>query len=637
MDQLWDTVYQMANSVASPKDHPSNPLSPPSIKSASSPQLPSVNSDTSSVSDDLLVSQPQHHHQLSSSNLLSRPKSDRRARSTPSFFDDLFGSSRSINGRQKEQQSSTSPTSDASIENSVKLQTAAPSVGISAVSGVFSNTDIENTESPDTLAQTYTQQVADKFMQRLLAMAVPNTTTEDGRELQSVLSRMEMQKTRPPLNVQTISRNSIALLQRLSIPFTLIDQIIILFNWSNPVYTLCFLLAATLMIMKPVTFSALPFFFLCYLVILPAFIRRHPTDPIDGSPALGPQLTNIQYPQPVPELSREFLLNLTDLQNHMLIYVIPWDYLNYWIVHNCYFKDERFTTLIFLSALFSGIFLTLFGTRLFLLLLPAIKILTVVLLSSFTIAMHPHNRQKILEWVYSEDTRLKVLTITNKLDARLLKELSWRETKEIRQLEIFELQRVDSDSKTWQPVCFTDDIYPTNSHIRLNGLSINGCSSLLGVSPPKGWCFINQTTNVGSSQKMGKSTSSFSQLAVTKSPKSSKQPADRLQLPNETSPKKTHKKTTSNESSSSTSAFSVAKVVDGWYMDLRPRSWVQENYVDEVIDVDEDTKWCYDLVAGERGEFRRRRWVRYCIRDIYGTPEGEKDDTVEEVRGQISE
>ncbi|QPG75161.1 hypothetical protein FOA43_002506 [Brettanomyces nanus] len=629
----------MANSVASPVNEGLSDKPDPTNHSETSSILNST-ATTSSYPYFASTSSLLHHHVMPSNS-----NTDRLTKSTSSFLDELFGTGKSktegstpkksLGGgkaSKKPNKRSKSPATKGSFAGARGDSSVSTAIsGISPVSNIVSSTEIGNPDSAEGLVQTYTQQMADKFMQRIINMAMPNTTTQDERELESVLSRIEMQKSRPPLNVQAISKNSIALLQRLSIPFCIIDQIIVIFNWSNPVYTLSLLFLTTLMILKPITIVTFPLFMLCYQVILPAFIRRHPIDPVDGSLALGPQLNSIEYPKPVPELSREFLLNVTDLQNHVLIYVISWNYVNRWIIKYLYFKDEFFSTFVFMVTFCLALFLCFFGTPLLLLLLPVLKVAAVALVWCFTVALHPKNRTQILEWMYSEDTRLRVLTMTNRLDSKLAKELDWRESKEICQLEIFELQVMDSESKIWQPVCFTDDIYPMNSYIRLSNMPINGCSSLSNISPPEGWRFIDEKS-VGSSHKMTKSSSAFSQLGksnedesgnaaaeftdfkVTAATISALTPASTPDL----STLKRHRKTPSNEKG----GFSAAKALDGWYLDLRPNSWVQQNYLDGVLDVDEDSKWCYDKVSTEsgatiRGDFRRRRWIRYCIRSIW--------------------
>ncbi|GMF02399.1 unnamed protein product [Ambrosiozyma monospora] len=335
-----------------------------------------------------------------------------------------------------------------------------------------------NSNNNTTNSSSASNYLTDKLMERIISMAVPTTTTETGEELQNILFRIEMQKSRPPLSVNVMSKNSILLLSRLSIPFEAIDSIVTIFNWTNPTLTLTFLSFITLIILKPVVLLALPFFYICFEVIVPAFIKRHPLDPVTGIPTYGPALKKIDLPKPVPEISREFLLNVTDLQNHMLIYIVAWDFLVKWGVRFLYFKDEKITSFIFLSCLSIGCLISCFGTWIFIVSLPLIKLFAVILLWSFTVMMHPTYRDGLLSLLYSEETRLGFVTWTNKLEHKLKQELKLREAKEIKELEIFELQTLNPDTHNWDVVCFTNEIYSVNSHSKLNTLPIGGTMQL---------------------------------------------------------------------------------------------------------------------------------------------------------------
>ena len=56
-----------------------------------------------------------------------------------------------------------------------------------------------------------------------------------------------------------------------------------------------------------------------------------------------------------------------------------------------------------------------------------------------------------------------------------------------------------------------------------------------------------------------------------------------------------------------------------WQIDLDPVLWVNANYIMDLVNVDTDEKWVYDYVDNEDScdgqVFRRRRWVRQCVRD----------------------
>lgn len=555
------------------------------------------------------------HHHISKWSLFSH-----RRGSDSSFWDDLFGNHKHRHHHRKKEDDSSELSTIADEESTITPNGADANDPLTAALGGTAEDEAN-----------YPQQVADKLMQRLLSMAIPTTTTQDESELKGVLFRIEIQKSRPAFNVQTLSRNTIWTLQRLSVPFSLIDQTVIILTWKNPIYTLSFLLAVTLLILQPILLVSMPLFLLCFEVIVPAFLKRHPLDPSDGSITEGPQLKSVQYPQPVPELSREFLLNLTDLQNAMMLYITPWNNGLKWTKKYLYFRHEQLTTAVFLGALATGVFVTMFGTPAIIIFLPLLKFASIVTVWLFLISLHPRNSKRIQEFFHSEDTRLRWLSMTNNFESKIDAELDFTEDREVRQLEVYELQKLDGESKTWEPMCFTNDICPPNSHLRLNGLAVPGCSSLLNVEPPAGWSFVNDVTTA---THMGKSSSTFSQISTM-----AKVQASELLEPVVSAK---HRRTSSNERQ----PLSAAKEIYGWYMDLQPEEWARENYVDEVLEVDPDTKWAYDLVTKvnvsgvsslglsvgkkTRGHFRRRRWVRYVIRDCYKHYDETSDENDEE-------
>ncbi|GMG28891.1 unnamed protein product [Ambrosiozyma monospora] len=514
-----------------------------------------------------------------------------KRKSYSSFLDDFFNpttSTENLKGSSGTLQSTMMASSSSTVNNQSpngcnNNNTSTGSFGSgNGGSPTLAQNNNNNTSSSSS------NYLTDKLMERIFSMAVPTTTTETGEELQNILFRIEMQKSRPPLSVNVMSKNCILLLSRLSVPFEAIDSIVTIFSWTNPVMTLTFLSFVTLIILKLVVLLALPFFYICFEVIVPAFIKRHPLDPVTGIPTYGPALKKIDLPKPVPEISREFLLNVTDLQNHMVLYIVVWDFAIKWGVRFLYFKDEKITSFIFLSCLGAGCFISCFGTWMFMVCLPLIKLSAVLALWSFTVMMHPTYRDGLLALLYSEETRLGFVTWTNKLEHKLKQELKLRENKEIKELEIFELQNLNPDTHNWEVVCFTNEIYSVNSHCKLNTLPIAGTMQLANVKAPVGWAFLD---------------------GVDKQMKG------------------------------------INKVIDGWMLDLRPAEWVRDNFLNDVIEVDDDTKWCYDLHPkletsqigfGKnnkkvRGFFRRRRWVRSCIRDIYDPVKLTPDDTIEEI------
>lgn len=526
---------------------------------------------------------------------------------------------------------------------------------------------------------------ADKFMERIISMAIPTTTTSSKRELDRVLGRIEMQRSRPPLSMQTMSKNSILLMQRLSIPFETIDYIINFINWENPVLTITIMIFISICILKPINLLTVPMFYICFEIILPAYIIQNPNCLNDDNSENGNEINNIdienELPKPVNEFSREFLLNLTDLQNHMLLYVHVWNFINAWCWKLFYFRDEMLSWFIFIFLLVSGLFIECFGMKIILMFLSYIKLSIVIILWALVISLHPTNRIKILEKFYSEELRLKTMSLINYYESKVIKDLDLTTEKlEIKQIEIFELQFFNNDLKCWQFVCFSNDNYPPNSHIRLNNLPIGGTFSLDSIVPPKGWKFVNNSNGYKNKNK-GKNSGTDSNTSFENN---SSDPrilidSEKRKLLKE---KKRHqkflkrqkkqlgktkakdfiinKKPESNqlkirrrrESNDFNNILIDPLILDkhlieqletgvtlnGWSLDLCPSSWVTNNHLQGVFDIDDENKWVYDFINNginaysegvgiginnsveklkkSRGDVRRRRWIRYAVKEI---------------------
>ena len=520
----------------------------------------------------------------------------------------------------------------------------------------------------------------DMFVERILSMAIPTTTTSSKRELDRILGRIEMQRSRPSLSMQIMSKNSILLLQRLSVPFETLDFAINVINWKNPIKTVTVMIFLSLCILKPINLLTIPLFYVCFEVIIPAYMVQNPNidESVEG--------WENELPKPVNQISREFLLNVTDLQNHMLLYVDSWDFIISWCWRLFYFKDELLTWFIFVALLSSGIFMEIFGTSIIVSLLPFVKLLLVAVVCAGFIALHPTNREKLMRRFHSEQLRLQTVTWVNYYESKLLKDLDLNNADlEIRQMEIFELQHFNEETKSWQFVCFSNDIYPPNSHMRLNNLSIEGTLTLDAISPPDGWKFINQNMSQlpgRSSAKDGTGTTDGVDEAVKKQHKRMifdheknkllkskkkhekvlkkrqlKQQKAKIRSVNETGSfdakeaniKKIKRRRQSNDFNNILlDPLTLKKTIveqmetgityEGWYLDMCPDEWVSQSYLGDMVDVDNDTKWVYDFIvmgngasaysAGglgisgsarlkkNRGDVRRRRWVRYAVREI---------------------
>lgn len=419
-------------------------------------------------------------------------------------------------------------------------------------------------------AKSGQQLLTEKFVEKMIYMALPSVSHPGlgKKELTSYEYRMAAAKNRSGLSVQIMSKNFIAMNSRLSVPFLILDEIIKLLNWENSNFTLVVLIFVSYIILKPIpTLTSVPIFYILFGIMVPAYMHLHKPDEwntvFDNNPvpANGPNLVDVELPKPVPEFSKEFILNLTDLQNHMSIYVVVFDIINKILCKFAFYSREPLSISIFIVllgvAVFNALYMDILSTYI------PFKLITLVLLWGFSISMHPEFRDRILNYFSSEDTRLRWVLLSSRWEKQILKSLDVQtpEPKDLKVACIYEIQKYNDELKAWELVGYCNDDYSLFSDLRIQEIDLSRIlkdqehnnnssgknTSLQDVNPPKDWCWC---------------------------PKSQ------------------------------------------WNLDLNVTKWVKENLL-QCVEIDEEEKWVYDLNFPDclaRGEYRRRRWIRACNR-----------------------
>lgn len=357
------------------------------------------------------------------------------------------------------------------------------------VSGGERKGSVGSISGPGSTTSTAQQFLADKLVEKLIYMALPPSSEV---AMKTIEHRVEASRNRPGLSVPIMSRNFIQLNSRLGPPFLVIDEIIKVFNWSNTAYTLSALSLFTYIVMKPLpTLTSIPIFYLLFGLMVPQYLRLHKPDSntvfaSNPVPASGPPLIKAEVPKPVPEFSKEFVLNLTDLQNHMLLYVMAFDFVNNILSRFAFFVDESVSSAAFLGLLIVAWFNALFMDTIshFIPLKPIL----ILLGWGLALALHPHNRDRFLRKVYSEETRLRTLIITGNIEKRVNEYFNYREPSERRQASIFEVQLFDKHNKTWGLVGYSTDHYTLFSDYKISEKELEDAShSLDEVKAPLEW------------------------------------------------------------------------------------------------------------------------------------------------------
>lgn len=332
--------------------------------------------------------------------------------------------------------------------------------------------------------------MTDTLVEKIIKMAIPPSSE---LATNTIKIRMQAGKERPSLSVPITSRNFILMNSRLSVPFIIIDEIIKITNWVDPAYTLTVILIYTLFILRPLQIAtSLPILYLVFGIMVPAYLHTH--EPcqnnyfdVNRNPSQGPPLRKADVPKPVPEFSQEFILNMTDLQNHMLLYVEMYDSIVSILQKFAFFVNEQKSAATFVLLLSLGIFNFLFIetiAKFF-----PFKIMFIVLGWLFMIASHPRLRDRLLAEINSEETRLRILKFTTKYENVINENLSYSEPIEMKDVVVYELQKYKEKHKEWYTIGYTNDDYTLFSDFRISENKIEDISvpTIDGIKPPIGW------------------------------------------------------------------------------------------------------------------------------------------------------
>lgn len=431
-------------------------------------------------------------------------------------------------------------------------------------------------------------QMTDKLIERVLSVIIDPLLVGP----QESDTRMKIHQTRPPFSINLMTLNSTKFAQRISPVFTAIDDVTYMLCWKDPFLTVGILLMATLAILHPYFITVVPPFLLLKFYLLPSYLKLYQPDPlfIDGRltyqnpiPHEGDPLSKFEPPKPVPQLSREFLMNFTDMQNHLVPYIRLYDAAIAWGQHYFLFEDQDLSCVVFLI-----LWIVMIGN---ITILPIIfpfvskvihlKLVLVITMWMLVSALHPTIRGYLLDVFYTEEARLSRLNQTDRLETKSMRFLQPDNDSSrripTREVEVFELHRL-SPKRIWEPVGFTNDFFALNNPLRSNDVE---SSNDPGSDAP---------------DKSMKSDEDVDEKIIALPDILRKATLAEIKPPQ-------HWVFTENE----------------WHIDYEPLAWVESNYIMDLVNVDTDEKWVYDYVEGDKSPdghtYRRRRWVRQCQRE----------------------
>jgi len=132
--------------------------------------------------------------------------------------------------------------------------------------------------------------------------------------------------------------------------FTAQNKVEDVLSWRNPVETISAMTIFSLITVDPRLLISLPLLILIFALLIPSYQIRHPpppqsmtTVPAEVTQAISPPP---QPAKPVPELSRDFFMNMRDIQNTMDDFNSAYDLVRAWVIYVTTFTNEPLSSTV---------------------------------------------------------------------------------------------------------------------------------------------------------------------------------------------------------------------------------------------------------------------------------------------------
>lgn len=430
----------------------------------------------------------------------------------------------------------------------------------------------------------------DRLLNSVFSHILPKDDTKSDEKNNSGSSSASVLE-RPQFSLQQMSANFRRFNSRIGIVFVFQNKIEHLLTWVEPTQTLSLLAVYTLLCLQPALFLSLPLALVFFFVMIPSFMVRHPPPPYStasqafqsSEQALSNEMESawstfgyasrpVEPPQkikPAPSASKDFFRNMRDLQNCMEDFSQAHDAAVNLVTPYTDFSDERISSstflIIFILMCLSTVAAHLIPWRF------------IMIIAGWTAIINGHPQAQPFMKRIGQDATIKQFYNSSKiwLRASLDKDIVIDEPTEVREVEIYELQRrglrgnktrnhdlnheADDNDRGWKAILFSTSPYDPLCHQRLTDTWPEGTETFEKVRPPHGWRWQDKK----------------------------------------------------------------------WALDLLPEAWVDERCITGVEVEREGGRWVYDLstlehkdqnqntTPGNQIEWRRRRWIRMVERLVH--------------------
>ncbi|KAK7737911.1 Peroxisome size and maintenance regulator [Cytospora paraplurivora] len=338
--------------------------------------------------------------------------------------------------------------------------------------------------------------VQDKLLEKLVSSVMPTpeqiasggaAPVRDAANPPGTSIPPPYESTRPPFSIPLMSNNFRRFNARIGVVFKFQSRFLKLLSWRQPSHTLSFLAVYSLICLDPYLLTVLPLAALLFGVLIPAFMTRHPPEARElGYSPHGPPRAPPGIIRPVKELSKEFFKNMGDLQNSMEDFSRGHDQVVEVLVPKTNFSDE---------ALSSALFVALFALTLFMSvashLLPWKAIALCggwgLVVSNHPVAVRVLQEQQAAYFAPGGEGERRGEKAQSLLDSFVSEDIILDSDPETREVEIFELQHLESSSGEWEPWVFSPSPYDPLSQARITGERPQGTRFFEDVRAPEGW------------------------------------------------------------------------------------------------------------------------------------------------------
>lgn len=340
------------------------------------------------------------------------------------------------------------------------------------------------------------QTLQDRVFSSIISQILPSDIPDDGDGFPQPKKkdrRSQKYVERPEFGPRLLAYNFRRFNARIGVVFVLQNRLIHLFTWRRRTATLSLLAIYTLICLEPHLLPLIPLVGILFSVMIPSFLARHPTptnDPRIEPSYHGPPTAPASRVRPAPDLSRDFWRNMRDLQNAMEDFSRLHDSANEFITPYTNFSDEAVSSTLYLS-----LFILSCGAFIASHLVPW-RLIALVGGWGLTLAGHPKSQKVLLSTqnlsqLYQHFQLLQT-TLRNWVETDVIMD----EPAELRQVEVFELQKYHAGSDTWESWLFSPSPYDPLSEARLAEVRPRGTQFFEEVQSPSGWKWKEKKWNL---------------------------------------------------------------------------------------------------------------------------------------------